>query len=413
MRTYKRKRPEYTFIEGVHELCRLCLEKATESVPIFSNESNIYASLSVRIMMCVGFEVSREDCLPNSICSTCHKQLSSFYEFRKKCAVMYQKLKCHVLAVKQMESEKALKQIQENNITKAFESDTGRHVQNHGTVDASNETQIISDSVSLIKNTITENIEEAPDISDFLSSILLEIGILTKQDGQVVSKEHLEMIDIDSGADRVTFQLLEVDEGQKSSDIIKDSANSELLNVRNVNILEKELLRPINSVPRCTECGKSYATRGALRRHARVHTGERPHVCHVCSRAFGQKEVLRRHELVHTEDRPFKCQNCPKSFTQRGALLSHGRACLPPPAARPLALHRCTVCPKVFLHASGLSRHALVHAGRVFSCSPCGRRYSDRSSLLRHLRSHKHARTHTDTRRDAHTDDATALTVTG
>lgn len=57
MRTYARKRTEYQVIEGVHEMCRLCLEKVTESVPIFSDNDNVCDSLTMRIMMCVGLEV--------------------------------------------------------------------------------------------------------------------------------------------------------------------------------------------------------------------------------------------------------------------------------------------------------------------------------------------------------------------
>ncbi|XP_045765621.1 uncharacterized protein LOC123867575 isoform X1 [Maniola jurtina] len=101
MRTYKRRNVKECIepIEGVLGLCRLCLEETKESVPIFTNKSDICTVLATRILMCVGYEITREDCLPNAICTECHNKLNKYYEFRKKCDSTYIKLKNHLLAV--------------------------------------------------------------------------------------------------------------------------------------------------------------------------------------------------------------------------------------------------------------------------------------------------------------------------
>lgn len=40
---------------------------------------------------------------------------------------------------------------------------------------------------------------------------------------------------------------------------------------------------------------------------------------------------------------------------------------------------------QVFQHASGLSRHLIIHTGRTFDCEQCGRKFTDKSALKRHV----------------------------
>lgn len=47
----------------------------------------------------------------------------------------------------------------------------------------------------------------------------------------------------------------------------------------------------------CSECGKMFATRYKLARHARIHTGERPYHCNFCDRSFSQTGNLKLHQL--------------------------------------------------------------------------------------------------------------------
>lgn len=52
--------------------------------------------------------------MPNTICTDCLNNLNKCYAFRKKCEVSYQKLKSHVLAVKETEYKKQIQRQNEN-----------------------------------------------------------------------------------------------------------------------------------------------------------------------------------------------------------------------------------------------------------------------------------------------------------
>lgn len=445
MRTYTRKRPNHQLIEDVHELCRLCLNKTMEAMPIFSEDSdNICATLALRIMICVGLEMKRDEYLPNIICTDCYDQLNKYYAFRKKCEVTYQKLKSHVLAVKEKEYKHKIKEEADNKMkleqveneeelkyVVTFDKEQYPDVNGlnlNGVAQMNHFTEKLPElsKIELLETKDNDQTEEEvpsdPDITTFLSTMLVELGILTPGDnGLIYSNQNIKSLELETGdGSSIVMELVEEDDAQEqivsaenqieassltqmTQEQVTDQVQANDTKKVEDTFKENECIikyvtsnaqikkdKPDKKCAWCSECGRRLASRSALTRHLRTHSGERPYACHVCGRTFAQKEVMVRHLLVHGEQRPFACSVCDKSFTQRGALAAHARQHAPP-AARPLALHRCDRCPKVFLYASGLSRHMMMHNGRVYVCGACERQFKDKSSLLRHLKNANHA----------------------
>ncbi|XP_056897207.1 zinc finger protein 354A-like isoform X2 [Takifugu flavidus] len=133
----------------------------------------------------------------------------------------------------------------------------------------------------------------------------------------------------------------------------------------------------------CETCGKDFKLSKLLKRHLRVHTGERPYACKTCGKTFKQYSSFYRHKRIHTGERPYVCQTCGKAFTQNDKLKNHLRIHT---GERPFV---CKTCGKAFIDSTSLNVHMRVHTGeRPYLCKICGKAFKNNSALNVHMKVH-------------------------
>ncbi|XP_067666884.1 zinc finger protein 208-like [Haliotis asinina] len=121
---------------------------------------------------------------------------------------------------------------------------------------------------------------------------------------------------------------------------------------------------------KCPFCPKILSDQSGLKKHLRIHTGEKPYKCKLCSSGFSRSDYLQKHMLTHMDEK----------------------------------LHRCDVCDKSYKLASDLNRHKMALHGMftpsdiessyislvTYPCDVCQLELKSEELLREHMKTHDH-----------------------
>ncbi|XP_020807929.1 titin [Drosophila serrata] len=324
---------------NLYKICRLCGIDNPGKVQILpQNEDDIIdldePSLSQKVYELVGFMVSGDDKMPQTMCSLCVDKINDFYEFREMCYATNKQTR-NLLGLKAVEPEKLIKLKPIIKSEPQLMGPGGKRGRKRKTEDnwpRSNlnvKAQVKKEPVGFHKKLRLQPAQSAP------------IEPKTEPD---IKEEPVEP---------ETSHKVPPKKGRKSI---------------------------------CSVCGEKFLSKELADEHkSLVHVPSiLRYVCNACNQTHHNHSDIRAHQLWHKLSKtPYKCPLCETSVANAYAFTRHLREHNPPTPVQLLVLDReCPLCKKTFITNFFYNTHRC--AIRKRKCGGCSRALNSEAAYMRH-----------------------------
>lgn len=323
------------------KICRLCgidnpdkvhILLPNEGKPIDLDEP----SMSQKIYELVGFTVTLDDKMPQTMCSQCVDKINDFYEFREMCYATNKQTR-NLLGLKQIEPAKLMDFkpiVKEESQISAAAGKRGR--------------------------------KRKGDDTTWPRSNLMAKTQVKKEPFVWHKKQKLQ-----------PPQSAPI-QPKTEPEIKEEPAES-----------ESSLKGPWKKVGRksiCSVCGEKFFSKELADEHkSLVHVPSIPrYMCNACNQTHHNQSDIRAHQLWHKLSKtPYKCPLCDTSVANAYAFARHMREHTPPTPVQLLVLDReCPLCKKTFVTNYFYNTHRC--AIRKRKCGGCSRTLNTEAAYMRH-----------------------------
>ncbi|XP_043653323.1 uncharacterized protein LOC122620091 [Drosophila teissieri] len=322
------------------KICRLCgIDNPGKVQILLPNEEDTIdldePSMSQKIYELVGFTVSVDDKMPQTMCSLCVDKINDFYEFREMCYATNKQTR-NLLGLKQIEPARL---IDLKPVVKEEQHISGA-VGKRGRKRKGDE--------SWPKN----NLNVKPQVKKEPFVWHKKQKLQPSQMTSLVSKREPE---------------------------IKDEPAEQETNLKGPP--KKGGRKSI-----CSVCGEKFFSKELADEHkSLVHVPSIPrYTCNACNQTHHNHSDIRAHQLWHKLSKtPYKCPVCDASVANAYAFTRHLREHTPPTPVQLLVLDReCPLCKKTFVTNFFYNTHRC--AIRKRKCGGCSRTLNTEAAYMRH-----------------------------
>ncbi|XP_053695733.1 zinc finger protein 883-like [Sabethes cyaneus] len=375
----------------VARMCRLCLRRTTEAVPLFRARIGDKL-LTEMIWATFKIELNKRDPLPKAVCDKCVKKIEFMHSFQEeltRCQLLLLDLKNQgKISVRQL-AFADLPSYYSDGILK-LQQDQDNESTQEDLEECNLEIEHLEPEMDVDKIENEEVIEE-----QIIEEQLIGIKIETLETSDQFIVEHLSVED-ENGVELPAEQLSDVEEDFKG---FEEPIPVKLEVVKCLNP-GKKLRKSKRSVPRfeiietvankCYICETIYESKLHFDIHLVSHKLMLPYRCEKCSTEIYSIEIktlvlLNKHFESHNFN--YTCSYCPLRFRSYPPLYDHTRNA----HCQDNEGFTCDICGQKFLEIRKFRKHARAHrdcALQRYKCKYCSKNFKTGTILRRHEQIH-------------------------